>query len=218
MENYYFDEHGIYTGSAPAHENSFPPENALRIAPTLRDGSWPVLNAARDGWDLAEDHRETRGWLNGQPAIMDVLGPLPEGWSDCPPEEEPVPYDQERERAYAAEADPLREKALSYQLEAQAWKADGNAAMAKKALGKYRREMAAYLAVKEAIRLRYPNDQEPAQPDDNRLFLSPSGVYHNMHCGFAKGDVARLAPDEIVAQGDAVRPCRRCRPEIDVEK
>lgn len=54
MINHYFDDNGFYSGSAPANPGSEPPDNALRIAPPpAGEGFVPVLNAARDGWELA---------------------------------------------------------------------------------------------------------------------------------------------------------------------
>ncbi len=85
MNNHYFDADGVYIGSAAAHPVSLPPVNALRVAPPERPGHWPVLAASRDGWDLLEDHRGEKGWLEGRPAMMDHLGSLPPGWSDSPP-------------------------------------------------------------------------------------------------------------------------------------
>ncbi len=85
MENHYFDAAGIYTGSAPANPGSTAPQNALRLAPPARSGHWPVLNSAGDGWELREDHRGDEGFINGVPARVESLGPLPPGWSGAPP-------------------------------------------------------------------------------------------------------------------------------------
>lgn len=52
MTNHYFDEHGFYSGSAPANPGSEPPVNALRVAPPVREGFRAALNDARDGWEL----------------------------------------------------------------------------------------------------------------------------------------------------------------------
>lgn len=90
MENHYYDENGVYIGSAPAHDGTAAPANALRTAPDERAGFWPVVNASRDGWELAEDHRGARGWLAGVAVVVTALGPLPEGWTGEPPEESPA--------------------------------------------------------------------------------------------------------------------------------
>ena len=84
MENHYFDENGIYTGSAPAYPGTVPPDNALRDAPPRKDGHWPVRDVGGTGWILVEDHRGREGWLNGRPAMIAAPGPLPEGWKDTP--------------------------------------------------------------------------------------------------------------------------------------
>jgi hypothetical protein len=49
------------------------------------------LAAAWSGaaWTLAEDHRGRQGWVDGQPATVTELGPLPDGWSDTAPEPTP---------------------------------------------------------------------------------------------------------------------------------
>lgn len=85
MENHYFDAAGVYTGSAPAHADSLPPADAVRDAPPSRPGFWPVRDADGGGWVLVEDHRGRRGRIGGEPAVVAVLGPLPEGWSDDSP-------------------------------------------------------------------------------------------------------------------------------------
>lgn len=98
MENHYFDEQGVYVGSAPAGREEFPPRNALRIVPPQEAGFWPVLNAARDGWELVEDHRGRQGYIDGAPVTIMDLGPLPEGWADT---RTPVPPTEEERRMLA---------------------------------------------------------------------------------------------------------------------
>jgi hypothetical protein len=79
MNNHYYDENGVYTGSAPAHAGSLPPANAVRTPPPSRPGFWPVRSG--DEWRLVEDHRGEQGRLNGRRAVIVDLGPLPEGWN-----------------------------------------------------------------------------------------------------------------------------------------
>ncbi len=107
MINHYFSETGEYTASAPANPGALPPANALRVEPEKRPGFWPVLNAARDGWDFVEDHRGEEGWLNGEKAGVTALGPLPEGWSGTPPEPDHSDPGLANHSATAAEAAPV---------------------------------------------------------------------------------------------------------------
>ncbi len=103
MNNYYFDQNGVYTHSLPAMPGTTPPINALRVSPRMDTnkqpwpGEWPVVNGSRDGWSYTEDNRlrlDAQGhkidgtgtpyWMPGDtwrsPArYMTGIGPLPEG-------------------------------------------------------------------------------------------------------------------------------------------
>lgn len=224
LENYYFDENGLYAGSAPAHEGTLPPANALRAAPEIRDGHWPVLNAARDGWDYPEDHRGEQGWLNGGPIVIDRPGPLPEGWTAAPPEDAAsdstarVPVAEQRRAAYAAGADSFRNTALSYFCEAAAWKRRGDGGKARKATAKYHQALARYLDAKETARLAYPDpadDGIDVTMPDGEFCLNASGVYHRAACCSARSGGEWLNETELRARGDAAKPCGRCRPVFD---
>lgn len=106
--NHYFDTaHPLrpYTHSLPANPGSIPPANALRgIEPLIKVGLWPCEKGGV--WVYAEDHRE-RTEAKGFPAgteqagaefwlpddtwrtparKMEDIGPMPERWSDTPPE------------------------------------------------------------------------------------------------------------------------------------
>ena len=63
--------------------------------------------------------------------------------------------EESRRLAYEAEADPLRDQAVSYQLEGDAWEARGDDERAEIAWAKAADFMAKYLDVKESIRARY---------------------------------------------------------------
>ena len=63
--------------------------------------------------------------------------------------------EESRRLAYEAEADPLRDQAISYQLEGDAWEARGDDERAEIAWAKAAEFMGKYLDVKEAIRARY---------------------------------------------------------------
>ena len=74
--------------------------------------------------------------------------------SPAEPMETPSPEEQRR-RAYEAEADPLRDQAISYQLAGDAWEARGDDGRAEIAWAKAAEFMGKYLDVKEAIRAKY---------------------------------------------------------------
>ena len=86
MHNYYFDPQNAlhpYTHSALASDGSVSPVNALRKKPVFKAGYWPCEKNGE--WVDIEDHREKKGWINGEPATITELGPLPDGWSETPP-------------------------------------------------------------------------------------------------------------------------------------
>lgn len=58
--NYYFNEKGEYCYSLSANKDSLAPSNAVRFAPELKEGFWPVLNEAKDAWEFKEDHRQKK--------------------------------------------------------------------------------------------------------------------------------------------------------------
>lgn len=83
--NHYFDDAGAYTFSTPAYAATAAAPNATRIAlPDIPEGYWPVFDG--ESWRLMEDHRGGKGWLDGESATIVALGPLPNSWSDTPPE------------------------------------------------------------------------------------------------------------------------------------
>lgn len=204
QQNHYFDEQGVYTGSLPVGREEFPPRNALRCNLPQKEGYWPVVNAAHDGFVLVEDHRGQEGWVNGEQTRITEVGPLPEGWSDTPP----MPPDnrmpeEKRRAAYFREADAIRNEALSYQAEADAWRLAGNEARASAAETKAAASLAEYLAKKEEIRERYP---------DPSYTLAASGVYHAAGCSYAASDGEKLTLEQIAARNASAKPCARCKP------
>jgi hypothetical protein len=90
--NYYFNaEHPLkpFTCGALANPGSFPPDNAVRTPPPARaEGFWPCLVDIVHGvgaWQLIEDHRGQKGYLDGQEAEIKEVGPYPDNWSFEPP-------------------------------------------------------------------------------------------------------------------------------------
>lgn len=232
MENHYFDENDVYTGSASVNPGTLPPADALRTAPPRRDGYWPVRNQAGDGWELMEDHRGEEGWLHGQSAVITALGVLPEGWSASPPTDVPAMDASEKRAAqYRARADPYRDAALSYQAEAAAWRLLGDEEMALAAAAKMDEQLRRYLSAKEAVRSETTYSAEcqneeaaetastgegekAATPESGaeRYYLTRSGTYHAEGCAYTTAAGEWLAPAEIAARKKDARPCSRCEP------
>lgn len=83
---YMYDQNGIYVGSMPKGKEDFPPDNCLLIEPETRPGYWPVRNAVGDNWDYAEDNRGAEGYVGTERIVIRDLGPLPDCWSETPPD------------------------------------------------------------------------------------------------------------------------------------
>lgn len=88
-----------YTHSLPAMPDTLPPDDATRTAPAKKTGFWPCWNGKK--WVQVEDHRGKEGYVDGKAHTVAKLGPLPEGWSDTPPE----PTLEERKNAFTAAID-----------------------------------------------------------------------------------------------------------------
>jgi len=73
----------------PANTTEAPPPEAGKNEKTVWDGQ---------SWYIVEDHRGAKGWLNGKETEIKTLGPLPDGWSDAPPEP-PEPTEAEKREA-----------------------------------------------------------------------------------------------------------------------
>jgi hypothetical protein len=92
--HHYNPETGEYLGSGVVDPNPLEPGKWLipAHATTVAPPASPTGHSAvwsGDAWTLAEDHRGRQGWVNGQPAVVAALGPLPGGWSDTAPEPTP---------------------------------------------------------------------------------------------------------------------------------
>ena len=229
MNNHYFDTNGVYTHSAPANPGSLPPSNALRLEPPRKEGWWPVRDASGAGWELVEDHRGKTGWHGGEPVVIAQPGPLPEGWSDNPPQPADTRDHAGRRRDdFALEADPVGNLALARHLEAEAWRLAGNQAKAKEALAKYRYELRRLLEKKEEIRSRHPvpdpengtsgTEPEPvAEPDMDKplYFLTRSGVYHTAGCSYTRASGEWLHLSDVLVRRPTARACGKCSPATE---
>ena len=84
MINYYYDntnEFRPFTHQLEANDDTLPPDNALRISPTFREGYCPC---EQDGkWILVEDNREKTAYnLETKEAVkVDYLGKIKEGFT-----------------------------------------------------------------------------------------------------------------------------------------
>lgn len=114
MQTYIYDPRtGEYLATVALVENPEEPDKYLGAGPWRIDVAPPhptpghavCANAARDGWEIVEDHRGREGYVNGAAATIRTLGPLPEGWSDTPPEHEPT--EEEKTSMRRAEADAI---------------------------------------------------------------------------------------------------------------
>ena len=226
MENHYYDASGIYTRSAPANPGSLCPVNALRTQPPRREGHWPVLAPAGEGWELTPDHRGRKGWVHGCPTTIVRLGPLPEDWSDTAPVAENSHEDARKHDDFAAETEPLLLKIVAYQAEAEAAALDGDAETQKMANDKKSALLRQYRTQKRQIRNHssLPDQAIPSsdivtgesQPHDSgadtRIYLTSSGSYHVEGCRYTNAAGKWLSPVEALATGRKIKPCSRCRP------
>lgn len=93
--HHYHPETGELIGSSAARPDPLVPGGWLipahattQAPPEAGQGQAAIWQG--EAWTLTEDHRGCRGWLDGQPATITELGPLPGGWSDTAPEPTPV--------------------------------------------------------------------------------------------------------------------------------
>ena len=131
MDIYNYAPTGEYIGAAkadpdpleegewliPAHATASSPPKAESGEAAVFDGS---------AWAMVEDHRGRSGWIDGQPATMADLGPLPDGWSDDAPPV-PLPTLAEAQAAKLAEIIACSNKAAAWlksqfsEAEAESW-------------------------------------------------------------------------------------------------
>lgn len=96
MKAYQYDASGYFAGEVEDYGGPLP-NNATRSAPQEQDGYIPRWNGA--AWEQVEDHKGEEGYVNGQPHTIKNYGPLPEGWSQTPPQ----PSQAERDAIRRAE-------------------------------------------------------------------------------------------------------------------
>jgi hypothetical protein len=84
MINYYFDttkELKPYTHSLEANDDTLPPDNALRIAPSFKEGYWPCEQNSK--WILIEDNRNKTVYNidTKESSTVDYLGKIKDGFT-----------------------------------------------------------------------------------------------------------------------------------------
>ncbi len=82
---------GEYIGETIAHES--PLEKGVYLIPAYATETAPAEPSEHEAtvwidgkWTIVEDWRGCEGYANGEPTVIETLGPLPEGWSETPPE------------------------------------------------------------------------------------------------------------------------------------
>lgn len=93
MIAYQHDANGYYAGEIEDYGGPIP-NNATRIPPQERNGYVPCW--AGTTWEQVENHKGEEGYMDGTPYTIKDYGPLPEGWSDTPPD--PTPEERAAQR------------------------------------------------------------------------------------------------------------------------
>ncbi len=86
MRCYQYTSDGYFAGAD--EDYGLLPNNATYDAPACREGYVPRWTG--EAWEQVEDHTGAEGWLDGLPHRIAEPGPLPAGWSETPPEPEPL--------------------------------------------------------------------------------------------------------------------------------
>ncbi|MCX8583462.1 MULTISPECIES: tail fiber assembly protein [unclassified Gilliamella] len=84
MINYYYDNTNDlkpFTHQLEANDDTLPPDNALRIAPTFKEGYCPCEQEGK--WILIEDNREKNAYNieTKETVKIDYLGPIKSGFT-----------------------------------------------------------------------------------------------------------------------------------------
>ena len=106
---YQYDASGYYVGEG--EDYGLLPNNSTHTAPPAQqDGHIPHWTGGT--WEQVENHKGTRGYVDGKPHTVIAYGPLPDGWSDTPPP--PTMEEEARARIDVIDAEicDLEQKAL----------------------------------------------------------------------------------------------------------
>lgn len=79
---YQYTAGGYYAGQI--EDYGLLPSNATHVAPPTEKGF--VFRWDGKKWIKIEDHKGRQGFVAGQPYTVEEYGPLPEGWSETPPQ------------------------------------------------------------------------------------------------------------------------------------
>ena len=104
---YQYDANGYFVGQCDDYGDGMP-HNCTDVKPVEKQGFIPYYNNGK--WEQVENHKGLEGYLNGQPHTIKDYGPLPEGWSDTPPEptaEEKAEQIRNQRNALISETDYL---------------------------------------------------------------------------------------------------------------
>jgi hypothetical protein len=154
-----FDKDGYFAGADSDYGNA-PPNNSTYVPPEVQDGFIPRWNG--EAWEQVENHKGEKGYVAGQHTEIKEYGPLSEDWTTEPP---PPPPDtrtpeEKRRAAYSAELDPIQAQIAGYKTEAEALRSGGDEAAAAECDAKAAALLKEFLATKQGIRERYPDDGE----------------------------------------------------------
>ncbi|OCG64390.1 hypothetical protein A9G48_02795 [Gilliamella sp. wkB18] len=88
MINYYFDntnELRPFTHKLEANDDTLPPDNALRIAPSFKEGYWPCEQNSK--WILIEDNRNKTVYNieTQEPLKIEYIGKIRDGFTELEP-------------------------------------------------------------------------------------------------------------------------------------
>jgi len=102
---YQYDAAGYYVGPSDDYGAAALPHNTTREPAPLANEYIPRWTGR--AWEQVENHKGREGWLNGQPHKITEYGPLPEGWSDNPPEPTAEELAERRRAAIEGELDAI---------------------------------------------------------------------------------------------------------------
>lgn len=80
---YQYDASGYFVGEVEDYGGPLP-NNSTRTVPEVRNGYIPHWMGT--AWEQVENHKGREGYMDGKPFTIKTYGPLPDGWSDTPPE------------------------------------------------------------------------------------------------------------------------------------
>lgn len=80
---YQYDASGYFVGEVEDYGGPLP-NNSTRTVPEVRNGYIPHWTGT--AWEQVENHKGREGYMDGKPFTIKTYGPLPDGWSDTPPE------------------------------------------------------------------------------------------------------------------------------------